>query len=75
MEVQVIVNSLLQFFFKTYCHVNRIVLQFSGVGKSMTIRAVANHAEKILRQAGGVVNKPRVLLCAFTAKASNLISK
>ena len=48
---------------------------FSGVGKSMMIRAVANHAEKILREPGGDFTKPRVLLCAFTAKASNLIGK
>ena len=41
----------------------------------MTIRAVANYAEHILREPGGDVNKPKVLLCAFTAKASNLISK
>ena len=41
----------------------------------MTIRAVANHAENILREPGGDASKPRVLLCAFTAKASNLISK
>ena len=41
----------------------------------MTIRAIANHAENILREPGGDATKPRVLLCAFTAKASNLIGK
>ena len=52
-----------------------ILFLFQGVGKSMTIRSVANHAENILREPGGDIRKPRVLLCAFTAKASNLISK
>ena len=41
----------------------------------MTIKANANHAEQILSEAGGDFSKPKVLLCAFTAKASNLIGK
>ena len=39
----------------------------------MTIKTVANHAEKILRKPGDDPHKPRVLLCSFTAKAANLI--
>ena len=63
--------------FYTYVFVIKTLISFlfQGVGKSMTIRSVANHAENILREPGGDVRKPRVLLCAFTAKASNLISK
>ena len=57
-----------------YYNDNNVVF-FQGVGKSMTIRTVANHAENLLREPGGDIRKPRVLLCAFTAKASNLISK
>ena len=48
---------------------------FLGVGKSATIRAVANHAEKILRNVDQNPNLPRVLLCAHTGKASHLIGK
>ena len=54
--------------------VRKIVHGGAGVGKSMTIRAVSNHAENILREPGADTTKPRVLLCAFTAKASNLIN-
>ena len=60
--------------FISYYNDNNVVF-FQGVGKSMTIRTVANHAENLLREPGGDIRKPRVLLCAFTAKASNLISK
>ena len=45
----------------------------AGVGKSATINAVAKHAEKTLRKDGEDPNHPRVILCAFTAKAANLI--
>ena len=48
---------------------------FIGVGKSATIRAISTQAENILRNAGDDPNCPRVLLCAFTGKAANLIGK
>ena len=65
------------YFLVFYIFVSTIIILsfFQGVGKSMTIRTVANHAENILREPGDDIKKPRVLLCAFTAKASNLISK
>ena len=46
-----------------------------GVGKSATIKAVAQQAEKILTKAGDDINHPRVILCAWTGKASHLIGK
>ena len=46
---------------------------FQGVGKSATIKAVAQQAEKILTKRGDQLNQPRVLLCAWTGKASHLI--
>ena len=46
-----------------------------GVGKSATIKAVAQQAEKILTKEGQHPNHPRVLLCAWTGKASHLIGK
>ena len=46
-----------------------------GVGKSATIKAVAQQAEKILTMKGQDFNHPRVLLCAWTGKASHLIGK
>ena len=46
-----------------------------GVGKSATIKAVAQQAEKILTTKGQHPNHPRVLLCAWTGKASHLIGK
>ena len=46
-----------------------------GVGKSATIKAVAQQAEKILTKAGDHPNHPRVILCAWTGKASHLIGK
>ena len=54
--------------------VRMIVHVGAGVGKSMTIRAVSNHAENILREPGGDTTKPRVLLHVFAAKAFNLIN-
>ena len=50
-------------------------LYFQGVGKSATIRAISTQAENILRNAGDEPNHPRVLLCAFTGKAANLIGE
>ena len=41
----------------------------------MTIKAAALHAENILREPGDAPHCQRVLLCAFTAKAANLIGK
>ena len=52
-----------------------LILILLGVGKSATIRAIATHAEKILRQPGGNPNKPRILLCAPTGMAASVISK
>ena len=46
-----------------------------GVGKSATIKAVAQQAEKILTLEGQHPKHPRVLLCAWTGKASHLIGK
>ena len=46
-----------------------------GVGKSATIKAVAQQAEKILTKEGDHPNHPRVLLCAWTGKASHLIGE
>ena len=46
-----------------------------GVGKSATIKAVAQQAEKILTIKGQDPDHPRVLLCAWTGKASHLIGK
>ena len=46
-----------------------------GVGKSATIRALAQQTEKILRTVEDNPNHPRVILCAHTGKASNLIGK
>ena len=46
-----------------------------GVGKSATIRALAQQTEKILRTVEDNPNHPRVLLCAYTGKAANLIGK
>ena len=50
---------------------------FLGTGKSATIEAVATVSENILRNAaaGEDPNLPNVLLCAFTAKAANLIGE
>ena len=48
---------------------------YLGVGKSATIKAMAYHAEKILKKEGQKVGSPRVLLCAQTGKAANLIGK
>ena len=45
------------------------------MGKSATIRAISTQAENILRNAGDEPNHPRVLLCAFTGKAANLIGE
>ena len=47
----------------------------AGVGKSQTIKAISMQAEKLLRKAGHHPNRPRVLLSAFTGKASSLIGK
>ena len=52
-----------------------ICMYLLGVGKSATIKAVAQQAEKILRKEGQHPNHPRVLLCAWTGKASHLIGK
>ena len=49
--------------------------EYLGVGKSATIKAVAQQAEKILTKRGDDFNQPRVLLCAWTGKASHLIGK
>ena len=46
-----------------------------GVGKSATIRALAQQTEKILRTVEDNPNHPRVILCAYTGKAANLIGK
>ena len=48
---------------------------YLGVGKSATIKATAFHAERILTKEGQNVGSPRVLLCAHTGKAANLIGK
>ena len=53
--------------------VRMIIHGGAGVGKSQTIRVMANQAEKILRKAGHHPNRPRVLLTAFTGKAASLI--
>ena len=45
----------------------------AGVGKSATINAISKHAERILRRQGTSHNHPRIILCAFTARAANLI--
>ena len=45
----------------------------AGVGKSRTIMALSQWADKILRKVGDDSIKPRVLLCAFTGKAASLI--
>ena len=45
----------------------------AGVGKSKTINAMAQWAERILLKQGHHEDKPRVLLCAFTGKAASLI--
>ena len=47
----------------------------AGVGKSQTIKAISMQAEKLLRKVDHHPNKPRVLLAAFTGKASSLIGK
>ena len=52
-----------------------ICMYVLGVGKSATIKAVAQQAEKILWKEGDHPNHPRVLLCAWTGKASHLIGK
>ena len=55
----------------------RIIVQVhggAGSGKSVTIRVVAMHAERILRKAGDKPNHPGVLLTAHTGKAASLIS-
>ena len=39
------------------------------------IKAVSLHAEKILRQSGDTLNRPHVLVCAFTGKAASLVGK
>ena len=44
-----------------------------GVGKSATIRALAQQTEKILRKVEDNPNHPYVILCAHTGKAANLI--
>ena len=46
-----------------------------GVGKSMTIEAMAKWAELILLKEDHEVFKPRVLVLAFTGKAASLIGK
>lgn len=46
-----------------------------GVGKSRTIQTCAQHAEKILRQAGNHPNLPRVLLLGPTGMSASLIGK
>ena len=55
--------------------VRMIVHGGAGVGKSATIRAMSTQAENILRNASAGDNPdcPKVLLCAFTAKAANII--
>ena len=52
-----------------------LVLGGAGVGKSQTIKVMAMQSEKILRTEKSHPNKPRVLLTAFTGKASSLIGK
>ena len=55
--------------------VRLIVHGGAGVGKSATIKAVSTQAEHILRNAsaGDDPNCPKVLICAFTAKAANIV--
>ena len=52
-----------------------LVLGGAGVGKSQTIKVMAMQCEKILQTKKSHPNKPRVLLTAFTGKASSLIGK
>ena len=52
-----------------------LILGGAGVGKSQTIKVMAMQSEKILRTKKSHPNKPRVLLTAFTGKASSLIGK
>ena len=58
-------------------HIKLVFLPILGSGKSATIQAVATVAENILRNAAAGENPdlPNVLLCAFTAKAANLIGE
>ena len=63
-----------------YPHLKRdplrlLVLGGAGVGKSQTIKVMAMQSEKILRTQKSNPDKPRVLLTAFTGKASSLIGK
>ena len=52
----------------------RMIIHGSAcVGKSATIRAIATQAEHILTCVGDDPDCPKVLLCAFTAKAANII--
>lgn len=52
----------------------RLIVQGgAGVGKSATIRTLVLHAERILRQSGSHLHKPRVLVLAFTGKAAALV--
>ena len=46
----------------------------SGAGKSNVIRAIAKHAEHLLRKAGHHPNKPRVVITAPTGMASSNVS-
>ena len=46
----------------------------AGVGKSRSIMALSQWADKILQKVGDDSTKPRVLLCAFTGKAASLIN-
>ena len=45
----------------------------SGSGKSTLLRCASLHAEKLLRKAGSMINKPRVLICAHTGMAAKLV--
>ena len=46
----------------------------SGCGKSTVLKCASLHAEKLLRKAGGSINKPRVLICAHTGMAAKLVN-
>ena len=46
----------------------------SGSGKSNVLRCISFYAEKILRKAGGAIDKPRVLICAHTGMAAKIVN-
>ena len=46
----------------------------SGSGKSFVLKCASFFAEKLLRKAGGLIDKPRVLICAPTGMAAKLVN-